>query len=138
MNPAEAGRVWQVLQEALHAHAAQLRRDAAGRRNAGTHLAQHRALLREEARLALDVEQMVNGVTPEVLTAFLIISRTRPADYPGGPELWAVGDDKDAERRARLWARAGHPFHRFSGGEHEKMCRVCTGPADAVQHRGQS
>jgi hypothetical protein len=135
VNAAEAGAVWQLMQEALHGHAEQLRRDAAGRSNAGPHLASYRARLREERKLALAVEEMVSGIDPATLTAFLIISRTRPQDYPGGPELWAVGDSKDADRRALLWSRAGHPHHRFSGGQHEKMCRVCTGDRDGPQHQ---
>jgi hypothetical protein len=135
MSAADPGAVWQLLQEALHAHAAQLRRDAAKRNNGGAGLAGYRAQLRAEARLALDVEGIVNGIDPAVLTQLLIISQTRPGGYPGGPELWAVGDNADAQRRALLWARAGHPYHRFFGGEHEQMCRVCTGPAGAIQHQ---
>jgi hypothetical protein len=134
MTGADSGAIWQLVQEALHGHAEQLRRDAAGRKNAGEHLAGYRARLREERQLALAVEEMVNGIDPATLTAFLIISRSRPQEHPGGPELWAVGDSKDADRRAWLWSRAGHPYHAFSGGEHEKMCRVCAGDRDGIQH----
>jgi len=135
VSTADPGAVWQLLQEALHVHAEQLRREAGSRRNTGAHLAPHRERLREERKLALQVEEMINGTDPAVLTAFLIISQARPAGYPGGLELWAVGDTADADRRVRLWQRADNPYHRFSGGEHEKMCRICTGPADAIQHQ---
>jgi hypothetical protein len=135
MTAAEPGAVWQLLQEALHGHAERLRREAANRQNGGGHNAGYRATLRKEARLAEDVEEMINGITPAALTALLVISRSRPQKLPGGLELWAVGDNADAQWRASLWARAGHPYHRFSGGADEKMCRICTGPPDAIQHQ---
>ena len=135
MTTTTNAEVWQLVQEALHAHAEQLRRDAANRQNGGERNAGYRARLREQARLALAIEQMVSNIDPAMLAKFLMITQSRPQKWPGGLELWPVADGRDADERARMWAQAGHPYHPFSGGVHEKMCRVCTGDKDGPQHQ---
>jgi hypothetical protein len=129
--------VWDTMREALHAYAGQLRREASGRRWTGPSHASYRALLHEQSRLALAMEEMVDGINPVLLAQFLIISQSRPQAWPGGPELWPVANDQDASRRALTWAQAGNPSHRFSGGPDERMCRVCTGDLQGIQHREQ-
>jgi hypothetical protein len=135
MNAADPDAVWQLVQEALHGHAERLRLDADGRKNYGAHLADHRARLREERKLALAVEEMIGSIEPAALARFLVISQARPQPWAGGMELWPVADDRDGNERALLWSRAGFPYHRFSGGPEEKACRVCTGGRDNIQHQ---
>jgi hypothetical protein len=130
--------VWDTTREALHAYADQLRREAASRSWGGPAYREHRARMRARRQLALDIEEILDETDPTTFTRFLMVTRTRPRKHPGGLELWAITDNRDADERARMWGRAGHPYHRFSGGEREQMCRICTGPRDATQHRGDS
>jgi hypothetical protein len=80
---------------------------------------------------------MVDNIDPAVLAKFLMITQSRPQKWPGGMELWPCVDSRDADERARLWSQAGHPYHAFSGGPGERMCRVCTGDREGPQHRVQ-
>ena len=135
MNTTTNNEIWDTMRQALHALADQLRRDAAGRSWSGTRYKEHRARMREQAKLALALEQMVDNIDPAMLAKFLMITQSRPQRRPGGLELWPVADSQDADERARLWSQAGHPYHQFCGGPGEKMCRVCTGDSAGPQHQ---
>jgi hypothetical protein len=130
--------IWDTVRQALHALADQLRRDAASRHWSGERHKEHRALMREQATLALSLEQMVDNIDPAMLAKFLMITQSRPQKWPGGMELWPCVDSRDADERARLWSQAGHPYHAFCGGPGEQMCRICTGDKDGPQHRVQA